>query len=225
VTGGRQFFGNPDLRRALLRHVDLRWEWFPTSGELVSVGVFYKHFKDPIEMVLVPSAQLSVTYANAAAAQNLGLELEFRKNLAFLDTSLRDLYVASNVALIASSVDIGDAETIQTNKQRPLQGQAPYVLNLQIGYENADTGTNAALLYNVSGRRIDEVGALGAPDTYIEAFHQLDLVLGLRLPNRFELNLRAQNLLDLPLETRQGTALVERDLRGRVFSLAVARNF
>ena len=225
VTGGRQFFGNPDLRRALLRHVDLRWEWFPTAGELVSVGVFYKHFRDPIEMVLVPSAQLSVTYANAAAAENLGLELEFRKNLAFLDTSLRDLYVASNVALIASSVDIGDAETIQTNKQRPLQGQAPYVLNLQIGYENADTGANAALLYNVSGRRIDEVGALGAPDTYIEAFHQLDLVLGLRLPDRFELNLRAQNLLDLPLETRQGTALVERDLRGRVFSLAVARNF
>ncbi len=225
VTGGRQFFGNPDLRRALLRHVDLRWEWFPTAGELVSVGVFYKHFKDPIEMVLVPSAQLSVTYANAAAAQNLGLELEFRKNLAFLAPALRDLYVASNVALIASSVDIGDAETIQTNKRRPLQGQAPYVVNLQLGYEDADSGTNAALLYNVSGRRIDEVGALGAPDTYIEAFHQLDLVLGLRLPHRFELNARAQNLLDMPQDTRQGTALVERDLRGRVFSLALARGF
>ncbi len=225
VTGGRQFFGNPDLRRALLRHVDLRWEWFPTAGELVSIGAFFKHFKDPIEMVLVPSAQLSVTYANAAQASNVGLELEFRKNLAFLDPALRDLFVASNVAFIASTVDIGGAETIQTNKRRPLQGQSPYVLNVQAGYENADAGTNATLLYNVSGPRIDEVGALGAPDTWLEPFHQLDLVLGLRLPDRLELTARAQNLLDLPLLTRQGGTIIERDLRGRNFSLALARTF
>ena len=43
--------GNPDLKRALIQNYDLRWEWFPRTGEVVSVGVFAKRFTDPIEKV------------------------------------------------------------------------------------------------------------------------------------------------------------------------------
>ena len=39
--------GNPGLTRALIQNVDLRWEWFPRSGEIISAGVFYKHFDSP----------------------------------------------------------------------------------------------------------------------------------------------------------------------------------
>jgi outer membrane receptor protein involved in Fe transport len=39
--------GNPALTRALIQNLDLRWEWFPRGGEILSAGVFYKHFTTP----------------------------------------------------------------------------------------------------------------------------------------------------------------------------------
>jgi len=225
VTGGRQYFGNPELERALIQHADLRWEWFPSAGELLSLGVFYKHFDRPIEVVVVPSAQLSVTFENATAADNFGAELELRKDFGFVAPPLADLYLSANLALIASEIELGGTRSIQTSKSRPLQGQSPFVLNLQLGYENVDLGTHAALLYNVSGRRIVEVGALGAPDTYLEPLHQLDLVIGQKLGDGFDLTFKAQNLIDAPLDTTQGDKRLERDRRGRAFSLQLGKSF
>ena len=34
--------GNPDLKRTLVENYDLRWEWFPTEGEIISIGAFKK---------------------------------------------------------------------------------------------------------------------------------------------------------------------------------------
>ena len=41
--------GNPNLKRARIDNIDLRWEWFPSNTEQVLAGVFYKYLKDPIE--------------------------------------------------------------------------------------------------------------------------------------------------------------------------------
>jgi outer membrane receptor protein involved in Fe transport len=40
-------FGNPDLQRATILNADVRWEWFPTAGEVLSAGIFAKRFEDP----------------------------------------------------------------------------------------------------------------------------------------------------------------------------------
>ncbi|MCO4745734.1 MAG: TonB-dependent receptor, partial [Proteobacteria bacterium] len=44
VTGGRLQRGNPNLGRATIDNVDLRWEYYPTPGESLSVAVFAKSF-------------------------------------------------------------------------------------------------------------------------------------------------------------------------------------
>lgn len=196
VTGGRQTFGNPELERALIHNADLRWEWYPTPSESISVGAFYKHFDKPIETVVVVSAQLSVTWANALAADNVGVELDWRKNFGFVTPSLEDLYFAGNASFIWSKISLDAANSINTNQQRPLQGQSPWVVNAQLGYDNPDSGTRLSLIYNVFGRRIEEVGALGAPDTFEEPFHQLDFVGSQRLPAGFSLGLKLENILD-----------------------------
>ncbi len=56
VIGGRQVQGNPDLERATITHLDARWEWYPDRGESVSIGAFYKDFKNPIETTYEPGA-------------------------------------------------------------------------------------------------------------------------------------------------------------------------
>ena len=49
------------------------------------MGVFYKHFDDPIEQVyLGTSGTRIISYLNAESARNIGVELELRKNLSVL---------------------------------------------------------------------------------------------------------------------------------------------
>ncbi|HRC56485.1 MAG TPA: TonB-dependent receptor, partial [Kofleriaceae bacterium] len=80
-------------------------------------------------------------------------------------------------------------------KERALQGQSPYVLNLGVGYEPT-TGTRVDLLYNSFGRRIEEVGTGGAGDVYEEPFHRLDLTVSQDLGRELTLKLSGANLLN-----------------------------
>jgi len=57
VTGGRQTFGNPELCRATIDHLDLRWELYPRPGESISIAGFAKRFTQPVESIVVVSAQ------------------------------------------------------------------------------------------------------------------------------------------------------------------------
>ena len=224
VTGGRQLFGNPQLQRTLIDHVDARWEFFIGEGEVLSAGLFFKRFQQPIETIVVPSAQLSVTFANADAAHNLGIELEARKHLGWLHKGLSDIFVSANGALISSTVTLpSDGSTIQTSKDRPLQGQSPWLVNFQVGWDDVDFGHSVTLLYNAFGPRIAEVGALGAPDVYEQAVHQLDAVVKINAGHGFKLGLKARNLLDPAVERRQGNEVTQTWRRGRVFGVSLSR--
>lgn len=201
VVGGREVAGNADLKRATIDNYDLRWEWYFTSDESLSIGGFYKRFTDPIETIVVVSAVSRISYANAASADNVGAEIEFRKSLGLTDGSprwLRETYLSGNAALIQSQIDLGESGGNQTSDVRALQGQSPYVLNLQLTYEGLDSPFSAAVLYNVFGPRIAEVGDGGLPDTYEEPVHRLDATAGLRLSDAWRFKVSGRNLLNYP---------------------------
>ena len=156
-------YGNPDLKRALIDNYDIRWEYYPKAGETFSIGMFYKDFQNPIESIVVVSAQHSVTYQNADSAKNTGLEMDFRKSFEFISPSLETFFVSGNASWIRSRVQLDENAGIQTSNERPLEGQSPYVYNLQLGYDHPEGLWGVTSLYNVFGPRITEVGALGAP--------------------------------------------------------------
>ena len=83
-VGGRTIFGNPDLERTKIDNYDIRWEVFPELGGVVAISGFYKKFHKPIEQIIQPAAEVRITYENAQAANNYGLELEVRQNLSIL---------------------------------------------------------------------------------------------------------------------------------------------
>ncbi|HAA55265.1 MAG TPA: hypothetical protein DCE42_10950 [Myxococcales bacterium] len=226
VSGGQQISGNADLKRALLTHVDMRWEWYPSIGEAVSFGVFYKHFEQPIESIIIVSSQNLVTFDNAEGANNFGFEFDLRKRFGFLHKALQDFYFAGNFTFVWSRVVLAKkAGTIQTSNERPLQGQSPFVINAQLGYDNVETKTRFALLYNVFGERISSAGSLGAPDTYEQPFHQLDFVFSQTLASGFSINFKAKNLLDLPARFTQGEETTFMVTKGRSFSLSLSYKF
>ncbi len=218
VTGGRQTFGNEDLERATIDNLDLRWEFYPTPGESISVAGFYKQFHNPIETIVVVSAQHSVTYDNALGARNVGVELDWRKSVG---GALQDVYFSGNLALIRSRVTLDEASGIQTSSERALQGQSPYVANLQLGYEPPEGVATMTVLYNSFGRRLAEVGALGAPDTFEEPVHLIDVVGGLRFGGGWSISLKAKNLLDPWRRYTQGDMVIEEVKTGREVSLGL----
>jgi outer membrane receptor protein involved in Fe transport len=192
---------------------------FPRVGELVAVSAFYKKFHDPIEQIIEPTAQLRVSYQNAASAKNYGLEFEFRRRLDALSPALEPFSVNANVTFVRSEVQIREGIGVQTSSNRALQGQSPYVVNVMLGYENLSLGTSANLLYNVFGRRISEVGAQGLPDVYEQPRHQIDFNVKQPLTDRVKLKVTAKNLLDHRVLYKQDQMDFRRYVKGRSFSV------
>jgi outer membrane receptor protein involved in Fe transport len=218
-VGGKIQFGNPDLERARVQNLDARWEWYPRSGELVSIGAFYKHFDRPIERVLIQTSDgnaPNVTYQNARSARNYGVELELRKGLAPL--GLAPLSLFANATLMRSRITVSrDDNSSLTNDQRPMVGQSQYVINSGLTYLSSG-GISATALYNVVGRRILEAGILPLPDAYEEARHLIDLSIRVPVYQTLTVRVDAKNLLDSEYEVTQGTLSPLRYKSGRIFS-------
>lgn len=223
VIGGRPVVGNPALERATIASYDLRWELFPTSGEVMAVSLFYKNIDQPIERVLEATAQIRTSFANAEQGENWGAELEFRRNLAFLGESLESLSVSANYTWVDSEVTIPAEGNILTTLNRPLAGQAENVINTALEYAPASWGSTFRLLYNYTGEKISDVGALGIPDVMEEARDTLDLVwmhdLG-SWANGLRFKLSGENLLDEERLWTQGGLVQRRYTPGREFSLS-----
>jgi len=191
-------FGNPDLKTARIDNVDLRWELYPSRSESVSFGVFYKHFKDPIEQYLSPGSNLRYGYTNADQATNYGVEGEVRKSLDGLTGSgiINKLTVVFNAALIKSNIEL-PASLDNLDKNRAMQGQSPYVANASLFYNDLAKGLQMSVQYNVFGKRIYAVGDKDLnPSQYEMPRNQIDLTLTKLIGEHFEIKFGIQDLLN-----------------------------
>lgn len=227
-------YGNPLLRNCYINNYDLRWEWYPSSGETFSVAAFYKDFKDPIENILVPTGnQINFTYNNADRAKSYGLELDARISLARFENIkfIRALSIVGNAAYIFSQISLGDSVTFQTN-ERPMQGQSPYIINTGLYYENDSLDLQVSLLYNIFGPRIIFVGNVVEPDIYEMPRGVLDLSITKGITKWLRIRVGAQDLLNQPfllLQDINGNGKLERksDLnyqsfrRGRYYTVGL----
>jgi outer membrane receptor protein involved in Fe transport len=219
---GALLFGNPDLERATIDNLDVRWELYPSPSESMSFAAFYKNFHDPIERVAQSSAVsgLAYTFGNANGATNLGIELDTRVTFGRITDTLRDLFLAVNGSLIYSEIDL-TGSVADTSQTRPLQGQSPWVINVQLGYDNPESRVSVAVLYNAFGPRITDVGQSGIPDTYELPVHRLDATALFPLAKAWVMRLKATNLLDAAAIEMTGDGIAEITRDGRAFSLGI----
>jgi TonB-dependent receptor len=178
--------GNDTLEAANITNVDLRFEFFPGSGQIISTSVFYKDFKNPIENTVFfgGSGSRTYTFRNVANAVDYGIEIEYRTKLSKIDSlfnsnALDNFTFYTNLTLVKSVVDLSNVATAVTDeeKYRPMQGQSPYLINGGLVYQNDDKGFGASLLVNRIGRRIAFVGTNGYQDIYENPRTVLDLQL------------------------------------------------
>ena len=194
--------GNTELKNCYVDNLDLRYEWYPSRGELISLAVFYKHFDSPIEWTytVAGGTDLIYSYKNAKSANNYGVELDIRKNLDFI--GLKDFSWSFNGALIKSKVQF---EKGAKEEDRPMQGQSPYLINTGIFYKNEPLKMDIALLYNRIGKRIIGVGRSEGstgddsnsrvPHSYEMPRNTIDLSLAKKFGDHLELKLNVRDLL------------------------------
>jgi hypothetical protein len=222
--GGQSQVGNPSLKRGLIQNADLRWEWFPSHGQVISAGVFAKRFIDPIERILRSSASSQsgvVTWVNADRANNYGLELELRGSLGSLSRSLQSFGVLVNTTLMRSTIVPGnDSLGKQQSAERPMVGQAEYVLNTGLTYSTARVSAN--LLYNLVGPRIREASAKPFPDVVELSRQVIDFSLQAPVGPRTTFKFDAKNLLDSPYRVMQGANESHYFRTGRVYTLGIS---
>lgn len=209
----RTIQGDPNLKTATIHNVDLRWEWFFAEGQIAAVSGFYKKFKDPIELQILEPDTYASKYANVTGARSLGAELELRADLAPIARALRRFSVGGNLSLISSRLEIPRELAGAVRAERPLAGQAPYVMNLSLRFSDPGTAVAIGLVYNVVGPRISDVGTRkGAhilPDIIEQHFHSLDLVANWGMTKHLKLKLRARNLLLQKRVLTQGDLTVQ----------------
>lgn len=221
--GGLVYVGNPQLTRALIQNADLRWEYFPSPGEVFSVSLFAKHFDSPIEQVFVGATGAPrVTWVNAREAVNYGIELEARKSLAFLSPGLLPFTAFANVTLMESDIEPGDS-TALTASSRPLVGQAEYVVNGGLSYSSPGGALSITGLYNVVGPRIHQAALLPITfDAVEEERHVVDLSLRWQATPQVGFKLDGKNLLDEPYRIVQGEVVRHQYWSGRSFSAGLS---
>ncbi len=189
--------GNPALKRTKVSNFDLRYEFYPRSGEVFSIGAFYKHFADPIEQIFNAGSGGASTfnYQNPEKAKSYGAELEIRRRLDFAN-ALKNFTFQANAAYVFSRV-----EDKGLNLKRSLQGQSPYTINLGLMYDLEKPGLTATLLFNQIGQRIYLVGDIsagaGSPDIYEAPRPVLDFQLSKKIiKNKAEIRFNISDILN-----------------------------
>jgi outer membrane receptor protein involved in Fe transport len=160
-----QLLGNSKLEKSDIYNLDLKWEFYPKTGENISFSLFGKNFIRPIEQIVadgsVPS-NLLLTYTNPDRAILYGVEFEFRKKI----TEWFDMY--SNASVMNSEVNVNGVK-------RQLQGQSNYVLNGGVNIHKNKNTLN--ITYNRVGDRISAVGFQGYPDIFENSRDVLDITI------------------------------------------------
>lgn len=192
--------GNDSLLRASIQNLDLRYEYFPGRGQILSGTVFYKHFTNPIEQITRSDVANEISYRNVPTAQNYGIELEARSlvsSILHADTNsfFEQLTIYSNLAIIRSVVDVSEIIGASSDS-RPLQGQSPYVFNAGLYYNNVRYNWSATVSLNRVGPRIAIVGNVNEPDLWENSRTFLDFQVSKTFwDNKAEFKLNIANIL------------------------------
>lgn len=200
--------GNPNLKRARIDNVDLRWEWFPSATEQVLAGVFYKYLQDPIEQVFVAAdgklgsgADAYYMPDNLGNAKNYGFEIDVVKYIRHFGIKANYTYTHSRITTSKREYKEGSAEyKTGVTQSRPLVNQAPHTANLSLLYKDTNYGWNAQLAASYTGTKLALVSPFKDADQWDKAMFGLDFSMEKKFPCGISVFLKANNLLDAKRE-------------------------
>lgn len=207
-------FGNKDLKNSENYNVDLKYEWFPTKTEMLAINIFGKKIDNAIERSYTASGNSNgqtITFYNAKTADLLGVELEGILELSRISEAFTNFSLGANATFMYTNVKRSAAQSNETdaeaNRNRALQGAAPYTINADLKYEFKNSNNlrqTVSLVYNVSGKKIYGVGFSKLDNVYELPFQELDLVYNSQLSKNWNIKVGLKNLLNSTYKLQMG---------------------
>jgi TonB-dependent receptor len=210
--GGPIFIGNPELGLSALENYDLRLDYVPYEGSLVSLSWFVKHVDDAIEYVQKFVDFSYTTPVNYPQGEIRGIEVELRQDLGRFAEQVEGLSCGVNATFIDSQVDLPAdeaalfADTVEVPLTKRAMTNAPENLyNFYLSYEFTEA-TEAALYYTVKGDTLvagdglAQGGATYVPAIYAEDYGTLNFTLSHKINDSFKLGFALKNLTNPEIE-------------------------
>ncbi|WP_158027217.1 TonB-dependent receptor domain-containing protein [Labilibacter marinus] len=242
---GRVTKGNPNLQKSDNYNFDLKYEMFPSRGQLISATAFYKIINDPINMTQTRGSSGYFYYANTGEQANIyGFEVEGRFDLIKAEEDGQpSLGLVFNATKMWFEQDLLKEFQYNNKTNSDLQGASDLILNGSLTFNNHKPKEFISTLSaNYSS---DKIFALGAPEDYTNSdryfnneiiekgFVTVDLVLIKKVSERVSLKFTGKNLLNPTIEQTQvieplsrpsSTAIVQSYKKGISLNLGVKIN-
>lgn len=215
--------GNPDIEASTNYNYDLKWEFFPTRDQLVSLTAFYKEIENPINKVQDRGSAGVFSFFNSGEqAEVYGLEIETRVNLIDGDEQPK-LRMNLNASRLWHSQDLKDVVAedgtlirsfkYNNKTKEDLQGASDWIVNANLNFEtNQEFPLEASLVANYASDRVFALGAaeiqsssdINYNESIIEkGFVTLDAIITKDLNANWSIGLRAQNILNPEIKRTQ----------------------
>lgn len=226
-VGGDIFIGNSALTMSALENYDLRADWVPYAGSLVSVSWFMKNIEDPIEYTQKSADNVGIftSSVNYPDGRIEGYEFEVRQHLGQFLSALEGLSIGGNLTLIDSEVTIPADEVARyisnnygfVETTRDMLNAPEYLYNLYTTYDIAHTGTRLGLFYTVKGDTlVAGPSTFGEyiPSVYAREYGTLNFTVSQRLTEHWSLSFKIKNLTNPEIqEVYRAEALGEEALK------------
>jgi len=191
-------YGNSDLKNVHIKNYDFRGESYFKNGDNISVSLFYKDFRNHIEMGF---GSAGITWQNIDQSTVKGFEFEGKKGLGKqFELRANITLVQSNSAFIRKDMTIIDGVkhyTVLDTINRPMFGQAPYIINAISTFKSDSLGITASLSYNVQGPRLVITGVVkGFPDVYEMPRNTIDFKITKKLGKHFNTSIMLRDILN-----------------------------
>ena len=212
-----------------MRSLKMALNYYSLITGLCKIVIGRKYLDKPIEDVMLPSSSLPIySYDNADNAVLYGLEIDGRKDLSFINPSLKNYYLSGNISFTESEVTLREEqESTYSTNYRQLQGLSPIVVNVTLGYDIKKR--SVALSYNKMGERIRKVGMIDDgdyyPDHYEDPAALLDFVWIERFRSGFTLDLKIGNILQEETTWTQGGRVTKEYKKPMTFSVGFSYEF
>jgi hypothetical protein len=235
--------GNPNLYESDDYNVDLKWEMFPKSEEVISFTAFGKYIQNPINEVTIVSATNDVSYVNTGDYGYVaGAEVEYRKLLFnFNEGNAKKLSAGLNASYLYSNQELNSSKVIKetdynvafTDKESKLTGASDLLLNADISFlsewNNKESNLTSTLAFTQFSDRVYSIGTNSRGNQVDKAFGSLDFITKVKLNKNLGFGFVAKNLLNPTInrvqENNSGDINVLSYKKGATLSLGINYQF
>ncbi len=191
-------YGNSELKAAHVTNYDFRTESYFKNGDNISVSVFYKEFKNHIELGFGSGG---LSWVNVDKSSVKGVEFELKKSITKIFEFRTNITLAKSVSsFIQQSVEVLGGLKVSTpidTINRPMFGQAPYIVNTMLMYKADSLGLTATIGYNVQGPKL-VIGGIGKifANVYEMPRNTIDFKLSKTLGDHFSMSVQIRDILN-----------------------------